>query len=428
MNTIWGQLLLVAAFVLTNAAFAGTEIAMISLRDSQIARLATHGRAGRTLARLARDPNQFLATIQIGITLSGFMASATAAVTFSEPLVGPLSAWLGRWARPSAIVLVTLVLTYVMLTFGELAPKRLAMQRAERWALVAARPLAALAVVSRPAVWLLARSTDLVVRLFGGDPTRQREEISEAELRDMVAAQPELSAEERAIIGGAFELADRTLRQVLVPRNRIVACPHDTPVAEGARLLVKTGHSRAPVYREQLDDIVGIVHLRALFDAEGTVGDDVVPALLLPETATVLDSLRTMQAQRQQMAIVINEHGGVEGLVTIEDLVEELVGEIWDETDPDIQAVRHEPDGAMVVVGSYPVHDLVDLGVTAPTGDYTTVAGLILDELGRIPRPGEHVDIAGWRFEVVDATDRAIRRVRLFRAPGNDDGDDDAAR
>jgi putative hemolysin len=413
MDNLWAQLLLVAALILLNAAFAGTEIALISLREGKLARLADRGRTGRTLARLARDPNQFLATIQIGITLANLMASATAAVTLSEPLVKAFAA-LGAAARPTAVVVVTLVLTFLTLVFGELAPKRIAMQRAEGWGLIAARPLAAMTVLSRPAVWLLGRSTDVVVRLFGGDPTQQREEISEEELRDMVAMQPELSAEERAIIGGAFEFSDRTVRQILVPRTRIIAFSEAVPAAEAARRLVDTGHSRAPVYQgERLDDIVGIVHLRSLVSGEGTVGEHCTPAVVLPETAGALDSLRTMQDQRQQMAIVVNEHGGVEGLLTVEDLIEELVGEIWDESDPDVQAVRRHPDGSVTVVGSYPVHDLEDLGVDAPAGDYTTVAGLILDELGRIPDAGASVDIDGWRFEVTDAGDRVIRRVRL---------------
>jgi putative hemolysin len=421
MSVPWGQLLLVAALILVNAAFAGSEIAFISLREGKLARLAERGRTGRTLARLARDPNQFLATIQIGITLANLLASAAAAVTLAEPLVGALAP-LGDAARPTAVVLVTLVLTYVTLVFGELAPKRLAMQRAERWGLLAARPLALMTTLSRPVVWLLSRSTDVVVRLVGGDPTRGREEITEEELRDMVATQPELTPEERAIIGGAFEFGDRTLRQILVPRPRLLAFSEDVTAADAVRQLVEHGHSRAPVYQDdRLDDIVGIVHLRALVSGEGTVGDHCSPTVMLPETAGALDALRTMQEQRQQMAIVLNEHGGVEGIITMEDLIEELVGEIWDESDPDVQAVRRHPDGSVSVVGSFPVHDLEDLGIDAPPGGYTTVAGMILDELGRIPDAGAYADIDGWRFEVTDASNRVIRRVRLSRIP--DDAD-----
>ncbi|WP_370326030.1 hemolysin family protein [Euzebya sp.] len=417
------QVVLVLVLVLLNAAFAGSEMALVSLRDSQLARLEERGRAGGTLARLARDPNQFLATIQIFITLAGFMASATAAVTLAEPLVEPLRGVLGGAAEPVSVVLVTLVLTYVTLVLGELAPKRVAMQRAEGWGLLASRPLAALATLTRPAVWLLATSTDLVVRAVGVDPDAQREQITEEELRDMVAAQPELSDTERRIIDGAFEFADRSLREILVPRTAIVALPGDSDVREASRRLAATGHTRAPVIRGDLDEVLGTVHLRALVEAEGTVEPHVQPALVLPETVGCLDALRRMQADRQQMAVVINEHGGTEGLITIEDLVEELVGEIWDEADPDVQAVVHHDDGRLSVDGAYPIHDLPDIGVDLPAGDYTTLAGLVLAELGHVPTAGEVVVASGWRIEVVEATDRTVRLVELTPDPSAPDPD-----
>jgi putative hemolysin len=413
MDALWGQLGLVAGLIVLNAAFAGSEIALITLREGQLVRLAGRGRAGATLTRLARDPNRFLATIQIGITLAGFLASATAAVTLAEPLVDVLEP-LGRAARPVAIVLVTLGLTFVTLVIGELAPKRVAMQRAEGWGLAAARPLAALAVLARPAVWLLGRSTDLVVRLLGADPALHREDVTEEELRDMVAVQPELSDQERAIIDGAFQLADRTLRQILVPRPEVIALADDEPVDAAVARLVATGHSRVPVYRGDLDDIVGVAHLRALVSGRGSVAERAQPALVMPETLGALDALRTMQTNRQQMAIVINEHGGTEGIITIEDLVEELVGEIWDEADPDVQAVEHHPDGAITVTGAYPIHDLDDIGVDLPAGDYTTVAGLLLDRLGRIPTEGEELTIGTWHLRVLEVTSRRIKRVRLM--------------
>lgn len=413
MDPLWTQLTLVAVLVLVNAVFAGSEIALVTLRDSQIAQLSTRGGAGRTLARLARDPNTFLATIQVGITLAGFLASATAAVSLAEPLEPLLEPWLGAGARAAAIVAVTLVLTFVTLVFGELAPKRIAMQRAERWGLVAARPLAGLAVLARPVVWLLARTSDLVVRAFGADPERQREDITEEELRDMVAAQPELSEEERRIISGAFEFADRSLRQILVPRPLLVAVPVDMPVDEVARRLADTGHTRAPVYDRDLDHVVGTVHLRTLVDASGQLRPYVHDALVLPETVGCLAALRRMQAERQQMAIVIDEHGATVGAVTIEDLMEELVGEIWDEADPDVQSVQRLPDGRLSVDGGYPIHDLPDIGVHLPQGDYTTVAGLVLAELHRVPEAGESLVVEGWTLEVEDATERTILRVTM---------------
>jgi putative hemolysin len=412
MRGLGAQLLLVAGLVLVNAALAGTEIALVSLRDAQAARLAGRGRAGRALSGLLADPNRYLATIQVGITLSGFLASATAAVTLAEPLVPGLDV-LGGAARPAAILLVTLALTFVTLVVGELTPKRLAMQRAEGWSLVAARPLSVLATVSRPIVWLLGRTTNLLVRLLGGDPTRQGVDVTEGELRDMVEAQPELTTEERAIIRGAFEFADRTLREIVVPRTSVVALSADLAAAEAAQELITSGHVRAPVYRGDLDDVAGIVHLRSLVAGEGSAADHLQPVLELPETVGALDALRRLQRERQQMAVVVNEHGGTEGIITVEDLLEELVGEIWDEADPDLQAVRRQPDGSLSVEGAYPIHDLPDIGVDLPAGDYTTVAGLVLDRLGHLPDVGEQVTVGRWRLRVEDATDRRIRRVRI---------------
>jgi putative hemolysin len=413
---LWAQVLLVAALVLLNALFAGSEIALISLRDSQLARMEGRGGTARTLARLVRDPNRFLATIQIGITLAGFLASATAAVVLAEPLVEPLSAVLGVAARPVAVLLVTVVLTFVTLVFGELAPKRIAMQRSERWALLAARPLAALAALARPAIWLLGATSDLVVRAFGIDPTKQREDVTEEELRDMVATQAELTEEERRIIQGAFEFADRSLREIVVPRTAVVALPADLDVAEAARRLAASGHTRAPVCGRGLDDVLGTIHLRSLIEATGTVEAHLQPALMLPETVGCLDALRRMQAERQQMVIVVDEHGGTEGIVTVEDLLEEVVGEIWDEADPDVQGAERHPDGSVTLTGSYPVHDLPELGIDLPAGDYTTVAGLVLASLGRLPEAGTTVEVAGWRLHVLDADARAIRRVRIERS------------
>jgi putative hemolysin len=418
MSSLWPQLGLVAFLVLVNAVFAGSELALVSLREGQLRRLEAKGGAGPVLARLARDPNRFLATLQIGITLAGFLASASAAVALAAPLEEPLS-FLGSAAGPSAIVVVTLLLTYVTLVFGELAPKRVAMQRAERWALLVARPLAAMATLTRPVVWALGRSANLAVRLMGGDPSAHREDITEEELRDMVALQPTFTAQQRAIISGAFEVADRSLHEIVRPRPDVLVFDPAMPASEAVGALVAAGHSRAPVAdASDLDHVVGVVHLRDLVQGATSVREAARPALFFPETIPVLDALRAMQAAHQQLAVVVNEHGGGEGIITVEDLVEEIVGEIYDESDRDVLGVIHEPGGALVLSGRYPVHDLKDLGVDAPVGEYATVAGLVLDVLGRIPTaPGDEVRIGDWIATVLSIDRRAITRVRLRPGP-----------
>ncbi|MFI1987794.1 hemolysin family protein [Actinoplanes sp. NPDC020271] len=411
------QVVLVVVLVLLNAAFSGSEMALISLRESQLQRLERQSRAGQTLARLARDPNRFLATIQIGITLAGFLASAAAAVSLAQPLIGPLG-FLGTAAEPAAIVVVTFILTFFTLVVGELAPKRVAMQRAEGWALMVARPLDVLSTLSRPVIWLLGKATDLVVRMAGGDPDAAREEVSTEEIRDMVAQQQEFTPEQRTIISGAFEIADRTLREILVPRRDVLILPAVMKSAEGLQRLVDGGQSRAPVTGPLgLDDVLGVVHLRDLIGSDGHVIDHMFTPLFLPETLKITDALRQLRSQRQQLALVVDERGAIDGIVTMEDLVEEVVGEIYDETDRDVQSVIHEDDGTMLLPGTFPIHDLPDIGVEIEEedeGDYTTVAGLVLARLGHVPTaPGETVAIDGHTAEVVEVTGRAITRLRL---------------
>jgi putative hemolysin len=434
VQTVWTQLALVGVLVVLNAAFAGSEMALVSLRESQLQRLERTSRSGRVLARLAADPNRFLATIQIGITLAGFLASAAAAVTLSRPLV-PLLDVLGGAAEPVAIVLVTLALTFVTLVFGELAPKRIAMQRAESWALAVARPLDLLATLSRPAVWALGATSDLVVRLFGGDPHAQRDEISPDELRDIVADHRGFTVEQRTIIAGAVEIAERPLRAVLVPRLQVFCLDAGTS-AEAARIvLAASGHSRAPVAPHgMLDDVIGIVHLRDLISVPGdrAVDDCARPPMLLPDSLPVSDALRRFKAERQHIALVVDERGAVAGIVTLEDILEEIVGEIYDEADRDVQNVRTERDGALRLPGTFPVHDLPDIGVDLadrPPGNYTTVAGLVLAVLGHIPTAaGESVTVGGWVVEVAGVDFPAISAVRLRPDNGDDGADGDRDR
>ncbi|GAA1354022.1 hemolysin family protein [Saccharothrix algeriensis] len=414
---------LVVVLVLLNAVFAGSEMALISLREGQLRALERDGRAGaRTLVKLARDPNRFLATIQIGITLAGFLASATAAVSLAAPLV-PLLSFLGGAADAVAVALVTVVLTFLTLVFGELAPKRLAMQNALRWALLVARPLDVLSTISRPAVWALSASTNLVVRLLGGRAEVDPDQLSPEELRELVSAQRGLNPEQRMIITGALEIHERRLREVLVPRRSVVTLAAELGVAAARAELAASGHSRAPVARGgHLDDLVGVVHLRDLLGDDVPLARVARPALVVPDSVRVSDALRRFKAEREQLALVVDEHGSVAGMVTLEDLLEEVVGEIYDETDRDVMAVRNAQDGSLVLPGTFPVHDLVDVGVElpdAPEGDYATIAGLVLVLLGHIPeRPGERVAVSGWTVEVRRVEHHAITEVLLRRGSG----------
>lgn len=424
MSGYWLDATLIGLLVVLNAVFAGSEMALISLREGQLRQLEREGgRRAMRLVRLARDPNRFLATIQIGITLAGFLASATAAVSLAEPLIPRLD-FLGSAAGPVAIASVTLVLTFLILVFGELAPKRLAMQKALPWALRVAQPLDLVSTFSRPAVALLGTATNLVVRLFGGRTDAAAEELSHEELRDLVISHASLNPEQREIISGALELHERMLREVLVPRGSVFFIRDDLTVGEARAAMAEAGFSRAPVTRgNHLDDIVGVVHWSSLISGDDApVRTVATPAMVLPDTARIANALRQFKTERHQMAIVIDEHGDVDGIVTLEDLLEEIVGEIYDETDPDVIGIEPAADGSLTLPGSFPIHDLVDLGVRIEpqeTGDYTTVAGIVLMHLGRIPRiPGDVVDLEGWSIEVLEVDHHAVRLVRMRPTSG----------
>jgi putative hemolysin len=407
------ELTLVAALILLNALFAGSELALISLREGQLARMESKGGAGAIAARLARDPNRFLSTIQIGITLAGLFASAAAAVSLSDELAGGLS-FLGGAAEPVAIVSVTLVLSYFTLVAGELAPKRIAMQRAEGWSMIVARPLAILANITRPVVWVLSLSTDALVRLLGGDPRKGREAVTEEEIRELLSSETSLSPEQRQAIGGVFAIDELMLREVMIPRTEVFTLPAAMRCESALEELSRSGHSRAPVVENELDDAIGIIHLRDLVGRSGSLRTAVRPVLLIPESASVLAGLRRLREERQQMLLLVDEFSSVSGIVTTEDLVEEVVGEIYDEFDRDIATARRLPDGSLVVPGRFPLHDLGQLGYALPEGDYATVAGFVLDRLGRIPSRGDSVEIDCCRIEVLDADQRSVKRLRLW--------------
>ncbi|GAA4399710.1 hemolysin family protein [Fodinibacter luteus] len=423
MDGYWTNLALVGLLVLLNAAFAGSEMALVSLREGQLAQLEREG-TPRTLrlVRLARDPNRFLATIQIGITLAGFLASAAAAVSLAEPLVPYLSP-LGGAAEAVAVAGVTLVLTFVTLVLGELAPKRVAMQRALPWALVAAGPIDLVSRLSRPVVALLGAASNAVVRLFGITPGASGPAMTREELRDLVVSHGMLHAEQREILTGALEIDTRLLRQVMVPRGSVFTLDADLSASQALEALAEAGYSRAPVTRRHhLDHVVGVVHWSNVHrGGDEPVSSVATPALYVPDTMRVADALHRFKTERQQLAVVLDEYGEADGIVTLEDLLEEVVGEIYDETDRDLATVAPLDGGGVVVPGTFPLHDLPDLGIELPErvgGDYTTVSGLVMAELGRVPRgPGEVVHLEGWTVEVLAVARHAPTRVAFRPTP-----------
>jgi putative hemolysin len=295
------------------------------------------------------------------------------------------------------------------------------MQRALPWAMIAAGPIDLVSRFSRPAVSLLSLASNAVVRVLGGSPDAERPDITPEELRQLVATHKVLHAEQRGIISGALEIDRRLLREVLVPRRSVFTLESHLTISEALEALAAAGHSRAPVTtRHHLDHVVGVVHWsNVLRGGDEPVATVATPALYLPDSARVTDALQRFKSEHQQLAIVVDEYGDVDGIVTMEDLLEEIVGEIYDETDRDLATVVRADDGSLTLPGTFPLHDLPDVGVALEhtSSDYTTISGLLMARLGRVPEPGDVIEVDGWTIEVLEVVAHAVARVILRPLP-----------
>ena len=420
MNEVAWDVIVVLVIVLIGGFFSGAEMALVSLREGQVRSLEQRGKRGQRAAKLAQDPNRFLSSVQIGVTVatlvSGAFGAATLAAAMRTALVSDgVSA---AWASVLSFATVTVAIAFLSLVLQELAPKRLALQRPESVALVAAPLLDRISVLARPLVWLLSRSTNLVVRLLGGDPKAGREVMTTEELQDLVVGSQALPADERRILADVFDAGKRQLREVLLPRTEVEFIAADMPVAVAAATLSKAPHSRFPVYQESYDDVIGFVHLRDLLApdvaAKALVVRDVCrPVERLPISKRVLPALSEMRRDGAHLAIVVDEYGGTAGIVTLEDLVEELIGDIRDEYDEE-DIVRTLAGGQVEVDGLLNLDEFAEqTGVGLPEGPYETVAGYVLATLGQLPVVGDAVEVDGHRLTVTEMDARRIARVRV---------------
>jgi putative hemolysin len=431
---LWLEVFFVALLILCNGFFAAAEIAMVSARRSRIQQLASEGdvRAKRVLG-LQGDPDRFLATVQVGVTFVGTLASAVggaAAIRAVSPLFRDVPV-LGVVAEPAALVIVVLAIASATLILGELVPKSLALRHAVGLALSVAGPLDRLSRAGAPLVRVLTAATRFVLRLLGQKDVGERTFISEEEVKHMMQegrAQGVFDQTEQELIHSVFEFTEASVKDVMIPRPRMQAIDVDMPVEEVLAYIVETGKSRYPVYRNSLDEVLGILYDKDLFRllAEKkpiALAQVVRPAFFTPETTRVSRLLKSMQRRRMPMALVVDEYGGVEGLVTIEDLIEEIVGEIEDETDREDQAVRRLRDGSYIVDASVSIHDLADQHnlVFPESSEYETLAGFVITQLQRMPRGGEIVNYEGWRLTIVDMDGRRIARVKIETRPQDKD-------
>ena len=409
------------AFTLVGGFFAAAETALVSLRESQVARLATTGARGRRLALLYRDPNRFLAAAQVGVTLAGFLSAGFGASRL-VPTVSPALQRLGLgfgMSNTIAFVAITLVIAYFSLVIGELVPKRIALAKTEGVALASTTPIDITARLARPFIWCLSVSVNAVVRLLGLDPASGKELIGGEELRRIVASQSSLSMEERALIDDVFAAGDRSLSEVMVPRTEVEFLDAAVPVFKAARYASMLPHSRYPVIDGSADEVIGFVHLRDLLapdrvDRSIRLREIVREVLRFPDSKGLLPALNQMRAEHAHLAIVVDEYGGTAGIVTMEDLVEEIVGEIEDEYD---STDEHAADEVMTIDGLLHLDEFAErTGIQLPTGPYETVAGFIVTSLGRLPMVGDTVAAAGAGIAVVEVDGHRIARVRVSMA------------
>jgi putative hemolysin len=429
MIDIWLQIVLILALIGVESYFVASEIALISARRALLRQRAEEGsRGAATAVKLMEDPTRLLSTIQIGITVIGFLAASAGAVSLAQPL----EAWIGslgvpllaRVAPGLAVVAVTLVISYVTLVIGELVPKRLALQRAESVAVAVSGPIFWLERAAAPVVWLLTVSTNAVAPLVGVKGTAGRPGVSEEEIKLLVTEQGTLLEEEKRMIHEIFELGDTVAREIMVPRVDMALVEDTATVARAAEVLQGTGFSRVPVFHGDHDTIAGVALLKDLVGplARGA-GDDPVTKhmrepVFVPETKGILPLLSEMRSLHNQLAIVVDEYGGTAGLVTMEDIVEEIVGEIADEFDRENKYIQRVSEHVTTIDGRLSIEEAIEQGIPVDESEeYETVAGWMLAKLGHIPSLGESTMRHGYEFRVQSMRRRRIARIRVT-APG----------
>jgi putative hemolysin len=416
----WLDVLLVIGFVLMGGVFSATELALVSLRPGQVDKLEGEDGRGRAVASLARDPNRFLSAVQIGVTVAGFFSAAFGASSLA-PSFAPALEDLGVPAAATvSLVATTLVVSYLSLVLGELVPKRIALQRSVRVSRLFAPPLGRFATVMTPVIWLLSVSTDALVRLLGGNPDAAGDAVDEEELRRMISGHEDIPADERKIVDDVFEAGDRSLSEVMRPRGDVVFLRGDLTLAEAVEVISQQPYTRYPVTGTDFDEVLGYLHLRDLLghadDRSRTVAEIVRELPVLPRTNRVLTAMDQFRRMGAHLALVVDEYGGTDGIVTLEDLMEELVGEIQDEYDRDAE-VAASGDPTTVEAG-LSLQDFADrTGIELEDGPYETVAGFILSHLARMAELGDIVAAGDVVLEVAALDGHRITRVRVHRAP-----------
>ncbi len=427
-DSILPQLLLQLVLIAVNALFAATEIAVISLNETKVRRMAEGGdRKAAKMLRMVTEPTGFLSTIQICITLAGFLGSAFAADNFSDKLVNWLINDCGvSGVSPSAldtisVIIITLVLSYFTLVLGELVPKRIAMKRPESIARTVSGLMIGMTTVLRPVIWLLTVSTNGVLRLCGIDPKDNAEEVSEEEIIMMLDEGEEagsIESGEKELIKNVFSLNDTTAEDVMVHRSQVAFLKRDDARTTLLNEIAESGYSRFPVYGENIDDIVGILYAKTYLTAQSRgerceMKDFLMPPRFVHASTHINRILLDMQREHAHMAVVVDDYGGVIGIITLEDILEELVGEIWDESDEVIENIRERPDGSYDINGSTRLSDMCESVGCSIDSNADTVGGWVTETLGGIPVSGESFECSGMLVTVEATDERRVLEVNV---------------
>ena len=422
------QIIILVILILINAFFAASEIAFISLNDTKIELMAKDGhKKAKRIAKMLKTPSKFLATIQIGITLAGFLSSAFASDAFAEKLAPVLygvfpSISLETW-KGIAIIIITIVLSYFTLIFGELVPKRIAMKKSELIAFGSIGIIQFIAMVTSPFVKFLEFSTNIVSKLFGVTGTEE-EVVTEEEIRMMVDVGQEkgtIEENEKEMINNIFEFNDRTVSEIMIPRNEIFALDSNLAMADAILEIAEDyKYSRIPVYKENIDQIIGILYIKDMLleqkNKNTKIKNIVKDVYFVPETKKVDELFSEMRKNKKQIAIVIDEYGGTAGLVTMEDILEEIVGDIFDEFDEFENEYEKIDENTYILDGGIPIYECKKiLDIDIPEGDYETLSGYLIDALGRIPEEKEKpvIEIDNVVYKIEKIENKKIIKVKM---------------
>lgn len=421
------NILLIFVFLLLGSVFAGTELALVSLRGSQIDQMEQEDARGKRVAQIARDPNTFLSTVQIGVTLSGFLSASFGESSISPYIVPIVESWgvPTSVAAPLTTIVLTLIISYCSIVISELVPKRIAMQRNEQIARAVVPAIHVFAKVCKPIIWLIGKNTNIIVRLLGFDPNETDSEVSDEELRVLVNTNTNLSKDERTILDDVFDASETIVAEVMRPRADVVFLDGDMPIEKAAAYVREMPYSRYPVTGKDFDDVLGFVHVRDLLDIRDpeakTVADVTREGISLPGTSKLLPSLEMLRKRGIHLAVVIDEYGGTDGIVTLEDMTEELVGDIRDEYDlPEEKGGERTERAAFVngvatIEGGMTIEDFADLtGIELEDGPYETVAGYFLAHTGKMGEIGDVLPSDdGYDMTVTQVDGRRIETLEI---------------